>query len=228
MLLPSTSLAVSASIAALSFDPTNFAEGAVAGAIVIAVSVYFGVIRRRRVAPAERGEFEFPVSATPKMVNKAEIEAARRELKLLKMEKDYLSRALAGFYEAETRGLINKEERVTLSQKYRIQLKEVEEKISRAQMLVDVSDLEDARSELLSLVNQKITQIDSRLSDLKEKIAPLLPQSELARPVEPLTEKKEKVEELPKKPEIMDDRLKKVVQDVNEVMAKLEQMDLEE
>jgi hypothetical protein len=57
----------------------------------------------------------------------------------------------------------------------------------------------------------------------------MLPPPEISIPPEAVVkEKKERVEEQPKKPEIMDDRLKKVVQDVNEVMAKLEQMDLEE
>src|SRR5579885_2603052 len=116
-----------------------------------------------------------------------------------------MSSALARIYEAEARGLINKEERMQLSQKYKVQLKEVEDKISKAQAIVDVADLEDAKAELLNLVNQKISQIDARLEDLKQKISPLVPaiekivQPEITQP----KEKKEKQEETVKKPEIM-------------------------
>jgi hypothetical protein len=211
-------------------DVTSLVIGLAIGAAVVGVGLYLGAVRRRGVVLQPKPvEFELSASPMTKLVSKAEIEAAKRELRLLKMDKEYLSTALARIYEAEARGLINKEERVTLSQKYKIQLKEVEDKIAKAQMMVDVSDLEDARSELLSLVNQKITQIDSRLNELKQKISPMIPQPEFSEPPEPVTkEKKERTEEQPRKPEIMDDRLKKVVQDVNEVMAKLEQMDLEE
>lgn len=214
----------------LGLDVTSLIVGLVIGAAIVAVGLYFGAVRRRNNIPETKQiNLDFSSSPMPKLVSKADIDAAKRELRLLKMDKEYLSTALARIYEAEARGMINKEERVTLSQKYRIQLKEVEEKIAKAQMTVDVSDLEDARSELLSLVNQKITQIDIRLSELKQKIAPMLPPPEISIPPEAVAkEKKERVEEQPKKPEIMDDRLKKVVQDVNEVMAKLEQMDLEE
>lgn len=218
---------------AISVDFTSLLLGLLAGSSVVGLSLYFGAIRKRR--GREVGKYAAEVrttdSLTGKLITKADIDAARRELRLLKMEKEYLSSALARIYEAEARGLINKEERVALSQKYRIQLKEIEEKIARAQTIVDVSDLEDARAELLNLVNQKISQIDSRLEELRQRLSPLMPPVEKLiqqeQPAPEIKEKKEK-EEVVKKPEIMDDKLKKVVQDVNEVMAKLEQMDLEE
>ncbi|MEM3638030.1 MAG: hypothetical protein QXX17_05845 [Conexivisphaerales archaeon] len=218
-------------IAGISFDLASLIIGAAAGAAVAGLTLYFSSIRRRHEAP-KVANLELGHGLPEKLVSKAEIEEARRELKLMKMEREYLSTALARIYEAEAKGLINKEERMALSQKYKVQLKEVEDKISRAQTIVDVADLEDAKAELLNLVNQKISQIDARLEDLKQRITPLIPpiekivQPEIAQ-AQP-KEKKEKTEEVAKKPEIIDDKLRKVVQDVNEVMAKLEQMDLEE
>jgi len=215
-------------IAGISLDLSSLIVGATVGAIIVGLTLYFSTIRKKS-SPEVKG-VQFGEGFPEKLVSKAEIDAARRELKLMKMEREYLSSALARIYEAETRGLINKEERMTLSQKYKVQLKDVEDKISKAQAIVDVADLEDAKAELLNLVNQKISQIDSRLEDLKQKISPLLPSIEkIVQPEAPQTkEKKEKQEEAVKKPEIIDDKLRKVVQDVNEVMAKLEQMDLEE
>jgi hypothetical protein len=215
-------------IAGIPLDPFSLIVGIAIGAVIVGLTLYFSFIRKRS-SPKPK-QVQFGEGLSEKLVTKADIEAARRELKLMKMEKEYLSSALARIYEAEARGLINKEERMQLSQKYKVQLKEVEDKISKAQAIVDVADLEDARAELLNLVNQKISQIDARLEELKQKISPLIPsvekivQPEITQP----KEKKEKQEETVKKPEIMDDKLRKVVQDVNEVMAKLEQMDLEE
>lgn len=212
-------------------DLLSLVFGIALGAVITWAILYSLVVRKNRLKSNSRMP-ELQAEVPTSLVARSEIEKARKELKLLKMERDYLSSALARIYEAEAKGLINKEERMSLSQKYKSQLKEVEDKIARAQTIVDVADLEDAKAELLNLVNQKISQIDERLEELKQKIAPIIPsfEQEISHEVSaPLPkERKEKSEEVSKKPEIMDDKLKKVVQDVNEVMAKLEQMDLEE
>jgi hypothetical protein len=157
-----------------------------------------------------------------------ELESAKREVRLLKMEKEYLSGALTRVYEAEVQGRITKDEMQYLSQKYRGDLQGIDERLSKAQTVVEVSDLENAREELLSLVNVKVAQIDSRLKDLKIRVGADLPPLEKA--LEPLKEeRKEKpVEAKKEKVPMMDEKLKKVVDDISEAMAKLEQMDMEQ
>jgi hypothetical protein len=156
-----------------------------------------------------------------------QVDSARRDLRLLRMEKEYLSSALTRVYEAEVQGRITKDEMQYLSQKYRAQLQEVEEKLSKAQMVVEVADLEDAKEELLSLVNNKVSQIDARLKELRLKVVGEAQMAQKA--VEPTREeKKERVEPKKEKPVVMDEKLKKVVDDISEAMAKLEQMDMEQ
>ncbi|MEM0286553.1 MAG: hypothetical protein QXR69_01835 [Conexivisphaerales archaeon] len=207
----------------MSIDILSLAIGAAVGA-GLAVAVSFILVRKTYRSGKTQNK---TVQTEGKLVMKSEIEAAKRDLKLLRMEKEYLSSALARIYEAESKGLINREERILLSQKYRNQMKDVEEKLAKASVIVEVSDLEDVKSELLNLFNQKMSQIDARLEQLKERIQPFVPALEkTVEQVEQAKEKKEVVEE--KKPRVVDDKLKKVVEDVNEVMAKLEQLDLEE
>jgi hypothetical protein len=140
------------------------------------------------------------------------------------MEKEYLSSALTRVYEAEVQGRITKDEMQYITQKYRAQLQEVEERLLKAQMVVEVADLEDAKEELLSLVNNKVSQIDARLKVLRLKVVDEALMAQKA--VEPTREeKKERVEPKKEKPVVMDEKLKKVADDISEAMAKLEQMD---
>ena len=209
----------------------GLAFGAAFGAAVGAAYVYS---RRSKRAMAETPKSEPPASveSTEHILLRgpttAELESARREVRLMKMEKEYLSGALTRVYEAEVQGRITKDEMQYLSQKYRGDLKGIEEKLSKALAIVEVADLENAREELLSLVNSKVAQIDARLKDLNVKVGAELPPLEKA--LEPLREeRKEKPSDARReKAPVMDEKLKKVVDDISEAMAKLEQMDMEQ
>ncbi|HVP24007.1 MAG TPA: hypothetical protein VMS77_08865 [Conexivisphaerales archaeon] len=203
------------------------------GASVGVGAVYLYSRRNRKPKPeAPKGEPRPATEASDTLLfrgpTKNEVESSRRELRLLKMEKEYLSGALTRVYEAEVQGRITKDEMQYLSQKYRGELQAVDEKLAKAQAVVEVADLENAREELLSLVNNKVAQIDARLRDLKVNVGPELPPMD--RALEPLKEeKREKVVETRKeKAPVMDEKLKKVVDDISEAMAKLEQMDMEQ
>jgi hypothetical protein len=220
----------------LSSDPASLvieglAFGAAFGAAVGAAYVYSR--RSRRAKPEAPGvvpaaSLESTEHILLRGPTNAELESARREVRLMKMEKEYLSGALTRVYEAEVQGRITKDEMQYLSQKYRGDLQGIDEKLYKAQAVVEVSDLENARDELLSLVNSKVAQIDARLKDLKVKVGAELPPLEKA--LEPLREeRKEKSPDARReKTPVMDEKLKKVVDDISEAMAKLEQMDMEQ
>ena len=216
----------------LSLDPTSITLGAVVGGAVIGVAVYALGHRTSSVRPSSKPSTALLASSDETLFGRSlvpsSIESARREMRLLKMEKEYLSGALTRVYEAEVQGKITKDEMQYLSQKYRTELHAVEEKLNKAQMVVEVADLENAKEELLSLVNTKVAQIDARLKDLRTKVGVELPA--LEKVIEPVKEeKKERMGEAKKeKPPVMDEKLKKVVDDISEAMAKLEQMDMEQ
>jgi len=220
----------------LSVDTTALffeAFGAAFG-VGIAVGAVYLYSRRQspRKAEAPRTSLPSGPGSSQNLImrgpTQSEVETARRETRLLKMEKEYLSGALTRVYEAEVQGRITKDEMQYLSQKYRTDLQAIDEKLSKSQAVVEVADLENARDELLSLVNSKVAQIDARLKDLKGKVGPELPPLETA--LEPLKEerKEKSVEAKREKAPVMDEKLKKVVDDISEAMAKLEQMDLEQ
>ncbi len=218
----------------MSFDATSLFVEALGAAFGVSIAVGIVYLFSRRAKPSKPGppksgpSPESTASLLAREPTPTEVEGARREMRLLKMEKEYLSGALTRVYEAEVQGKITKDEMQFLSQKYRGDLQGIDEKLSKSQAIVEVADLENAREELLSLVNNKVAQIDARLKELKVKVGVELPPLEKA--LEPLKEeRKEKAAEAKReRAPVMDEKLKKVVDDISEAMAKLEQMDLEQ
>ncbi len=150
------------------------------------------------------------------------VEEARRELRVLRMEKELLTAALTKLYEAEAQGRIGREEREALVKKYKERLQELQDKISNAAALVELSELENAKEEILRLMNVKLSQIERRLEELRAKVGVTVPK------VHEVKEEKVAVER-PKrrKKEAEEDKWSKMVEEVNEALARLEQIEIE-
>ncbi len=121
---------------------------------------------------------EGPAQTNPRSdsrtIEKDHLEKSRGELRTLLLEKELVSAALTRLYEAEVAREITREERETLSQKYRNELKSLESRISKLDALIQIGDLETLRNQLLQLVNQKIDSIDKRIESTKHLAAPLI------------------------------------------------------
>jgi len=106
-----------------------------------------------------------------------EFDAARsREiLKVLTLEREIIGTALTTIYESETKGIITRDERDRLLDKYSSDLKELESGISEHQRIVDIFDLESARKELLHSFREKLSEIDKKLISLRSGTMPPLP-----------------------------------------------------
>ena len=106
-----------------------------------------------------------------------EFDAARsREiLKVLTLEREIIGTALTTIYESEIQGIITRDERDRLLDKYSADLKELESGISEHQRIVDIFDLESARKELLHSFRDKLSEVDKKLTDLRSGTTPTLP-----------------------------------------------------
>jgi len=106
-----------------------------------------------------------------------EFDAARsREiLKVLTLEREIIGTALTTIYESEIKGIITRDERDRLLDKYSSDLKELESGISEHQRIVDIFDLESARKELLHSFREKLSEIDKKLTGLRSGAMPPLP-----------------------------------------------------
>ena len=164
----------------------------------------------------------------------AELERSRREMRTIVLERDLLSSALMKLYEAETEGRITKEEREMITKRYTTQIKSFESKLKDVELVVEVGELERLRDDLMSLFREKVQNIEARLEQAKERLAPPAPELERAR--EAQVRRVERVDDLEKvierktaRPEVSEAerRVKAIRDEVMEALTKLEQIDLE-
>jgi len=165
----------------------------------------------------------------------AELERSRREMRTVVLERDLLSSALMKLYEAETEGRITKEEREMITKRYSGQIKSLESKLKDVELVVEVGELERLRDDLLSLFREKVQNIEARLEQAKERLAPA-PAAEQERTREGQVRRVERADDLEKvverkmaRPEMSEAerRVKAIRDEVMEALTKLEQVDLE-
>lgn len=194
--------------------------GVIIGGLVAAFLSY--IILSRRAKPVTTFKPEKPSLSLPP----EKVEEARNELRLLRVEKELLSSALTKLYEAEAEGRIDRDEREALVAKYKERMKELDGKIASASAVVELSELENAREEILHLLNVKLSQIDRRLEELRRKVGYVPP-----KPKPRKTKEKEVIveEERPRRRRKAEeeDKWSMMVAEVNEALARLEQIEIE-
>jgi hypothetical protein len=164
----------------------------------------------------------------------AELERSRREMRTIVLERDLLSSALMKLYEAETEGRITKEEREMITKRYTGQIKSFESKLKDVELVVEVGELERLRDDLMSLFREKVQNIEARLEQAKERLAPAatpeLERREVqVRRVERADDLEKVIERKTARPEVSEAerRVKAIRDEVMEALTKLEQIDLE-
>jgi MFS superfamily sulfate permease-like transporter len=157
----------------LSVDPTTLALGVAGGAAVgIAVSyfVFFNRAGKTKVQVVQR---DSSGQMRKKTVTTDELDASKREMRTLMLERDLLQSALTKIYEAESDGQITREEREMIARRYSSQIREFEAKLRDKELVVEVGELEGLRDELVSLFREKIQNIESRLDQARERLQPM-------------------------------------------------------
>jgi septation ring formation regulator EzrA len=95
--------------------------------------------------------------------------ATRSEIDTLQFEKEILSHSVTSIYEAVQNGKIGVIERDRLLLKYKSQLDAFNKKIGELQLSVDLTELSEMRSQLVSLLEERIAAIEGRLTEISQK-----------------------------------------------------------
>ena len=106
----------------------------------------------------------------PEIGKKFEVEQARLRYKTLKLEKELHTDALGRVFQAEGDGRITKKERDMLSNRYREQIKSLDNNLQDSELILEASELENLHEELTNLFSQKLNQVDRRLNELTKKL----------------------------------------------------------
>lgn len=184
--------------------------------------------------PIRREPFPVP-DILKKSITSTDVTKSRDRLRLANLERDIIGDALTKIYEAETRGQINETEKNQLLQRYKMDLKRVDGEIDTQKRTVDLYELESAKEDLLKSFQEKMLEIDLKISQIRPSIttasenAPKLPDPPKTEtspiPPTPNPPKERPAKEKPKNK--AEERLETIREEVLKAMERLEQIETE-
>jgi hypothetical protein len=174
---------------------------------------------------------------------------AKDELRILDLEREILSDALRRLYEAQAEGKISEQEREKLAGTYKARMVSIKESIAKDETIVALHDLEGMQEDLMKLFSERFGELTSKVEELRTKIdvKPIkeipvkLPTQTPATQIEKIEEEEEEEEageekakkkrKLPEeKPDAKTEaekRIESIRSEVEKVLDRLGQMEIE-
>jgi hypothetical protein len=210
--------------------------------LLLLVVTLFG---RKKTLPVEEAkpnpnEKIFPTpEAIRKSISTPEAAKARDQLRLANFEREILGDVMTKIYEAEAKGELKESEKNTLVQHYKSDLKRVDSEIDNHRKIVNLYELESAKEDLLKSFNEKMMEIDLKISQIQPNTtlaSSLARETKTAEPEqerpapktetpEPVQAKEKTVRERPKNK--AEERLDAIREEVLKAMERLEQIETE-
>jgi len=226
-------------------DPLTIAL-IIAGAIIICIIIaYFLTRRRKRRKALEQEKPETAYTGLPfkigKSVSPDEAQRAKGELRILDLEREILSDAIRRLYEAHAEGKITEEERERLAQTYKSRMMTVKDAISKDESVVALHELEAMQEDLMKLFSERFDEISGKIEELRTKAETKLIKEITIQPQGTQTptkaeekaetgEKTKKKRKPPPKPSQKTEaekRIEEIRNEVEKVLDRLGQMEIE-
>ncbi len=219
----------------------------VVGVIIACVIVVYSMRKRGRkeqILKEEKEEPEFKASPfkVGKSVPKEDAVKAKDELRILDLEREILSDAIRRLYEAHAEGKISEGERERLAQTYKSRMMTVKDAISKDESTVALHELEGMQEDLVKLFSERFDELNSKIGELRSKVE-VQPVKEIEIPTvreapAASTEEKLETEERAKRKKKQaparqsprteaEKRIEEIRSEVEKVLDKLGQMELE-
>lgn len=146
-----------------------------AWAMILLSIVWPWTKRKEEEKPAEESKTQLkPVELARTQpgftVTLEEVERARKELKTLNFQKEIMSYALTHVIEAEAEGRITDEERKQLQGKYQDEMRQIDARTAQNQLVVDLRELEESQTGLITMFNEKFDEISKRIEDTRMQL----------------------------------------------------------
>src|SRR5208283_981404 len=95
---------------------------------------------------------------------------AKDELRMLDLEREILSDAIRHLYEAQAERKISEAEREKLAASYKARMMSIKESISKDETIVALHDLEGMQEDLMKLFSERFGELTSKVEELRTKI----------------------------------------------------------
>jgi len=218
------------------------------GVIIACLIVVFAIRRqgKKKKKTAEE-ELQADLRGYPFRISKSvpaeDASHAKEELRILDLEREILSDAIRRLYEAHAEGKITEEERERLAQTYKSRMMTVKDAISKDESVVALHELEGMQQDLMKLFSERFDELTSKIEELRTKteikpikeitIPPKASTTETSGSEEKPTEEekaKKKRKPAPAKPSPRTEaekRIEEIRAEVEKVLDKLGQMEIE-
>ncbi len=133
-------------------------------------SLVFNQIRKQRIANVrnnKKNRKEENYFDTNK--NSSDLKMMKNELDSLEVERSIITSSVRKIHETFREGKLSQLEFDRLMIKYREDLRKCDEEIEQTRSVVDLYDLSSIRNNLVSIIEDKIKVIDSRLSEISDR-----------------------------------------------------------
>jgi len=219
----------------------------VIGAIIACFIVIYAMKRhgKKEEKLPEEGKIKMELKGLPfkivKSVSSEEAARAKEQLRILDLEREILSDAIRRLYEAHAEGKITEEERERLAQAYKSRMMTVKEAISKDESLVALHELEAMQEDLIKLFSERFDEVSMKIEELRSKVeakpikeitipaakAPPTPSSEEKPEGEEKAKKKRKPPAKPSPRTEAEKRIEEIRAEVEKVLDRLGQMEIE-
>jgi len=105
-----------------------------------------------------------------KSVQSSDASSAKDELRILELEREILSDAIRRLYEAHAEGKINEQERERLASSYKSRMMTVKESMAKDETVVALHELESMQEDLMKLFSERFGDLSSKVDELRSKI----------------------------------------------------------
>ena len=218
--------------------------GLIAVGVILTCLIVVYAMRRRGKKEEKLSEEKKPkmeLKALPfrieRSVSQENAAHARDELRTLDLEREILSDAIRRLYEAHAEGRITEEERERIAQAYKSRMMTIKEAISKDESLVALHELEVMQEDLMKLFSERFDELSTKIDELRSKVE-VKPIKEITIPVAkkpPTTptekpakkEKRRKKSAKPSPRTEAEKRIEKIRAEVEKVLDKLGQMEIE-
>ncbi len=199
----------------------------------LAITVDDGPLSRPLIVTStDRGGLKIPQAE--RHLRSSEVERARSKIRTLTLQRELLSMVLKRLFEAEDEGEITREERLSLSKGYEVDLKRLQDDLKQSELIVTLHELETIRDDILkkfeATLNTTQSRIDSVMKELKIQEKPRrVPRRMPSEKEEPEGEGEETEEEAPRRKPRSDveEKLEKLRMEVLKELEELERLELE-
>jgi len=96
--------------------------------------------------------------------------SARDELRVLDLERDILGDAIRRLYEAHAEGKITEQERDKLAITYKNRMNTIKESISKDESIVALHELEGMQEDLMKLFSERFGELTTKVEELRTRI----------------------------------------------------------